>query len=533
MKKIYLLIMTGFILLFGCDNVLDKFPLDEVSSDVFWLSENDFKLAANDLYGGIGISTIIDVNSIDYYNGSTVSNGTLQASNTDGDFWSNAYTRIRRANDLVENAVSSPVEESIKNRYVGEARFFRAFYHALLVKRYGDIPFVDRTLDFSDVLLPRDNRGKVVEQIIADLNFAALNLPGKSALSAADEGRVTKGVALGYLSRIALYEGTLAKFHSNGNNTNNLLTIARDAALQLINEGEYQLFQAPLDELFYEENQDNVEVMFSQRYDEAHTDVSPRGRGHVIDPLQDPTKYLADSYLCIDGLPIDLSPLFRGYSSLSSEFENRDPRMKAAIWEPGTLFDGQPLIPDLTRTSTGYWAKKPGDPLAQTVTFIYTDVILMRYAEILLNYAEAIYELEGGISDADLNLSINLLRNRSGVDMPPLTNAFIASNSMNMREEIRRERRVELAGEGFRYDDIIRWKVAETDLPKAVLGAVFQQGAYPQLTPGTDVIIHASGSIQAEAASARSFETPKNYLFPLPLRELELNPNMSPNPGWE
>lgn len=532
MKNIYSLTIAGIFLFWSCDKVLDKTPLDSVSSSVFWLTENDFKLASNDLYGGIGLSTFIDVNSIDYYNGSSISNGTLQPSNTDGDFWASAYTRIRRANDLIENAATSPVDDSTKNRYVAEARFFRAFYHALLVKRYGGVPYVDMTLDFSDVLPSRDSRETVVNAIISDLNFAAVNLPKKSELSAADEGRITKSVALGYLSRVALYEGTWAKFHNSGGNANNLLTIARDAALQVINDGEYELFQAPLEEVFFEENQDNVEVMLSVRYDVTQTDGSPRGRGHVIDALQNPTKYLADSYLGADGLPIDQSPLFQGYTALESEFENRDPRMKAAIWEPGTMFDGQPLVPDLTRTATGYWPKKPGDPLAQTITRIYTDVILMRYAEILLNYAEAVYELNEAITDSDLNISINQLRSRTGVGMPSLTNAFVITNSLDIREEIRRERRVELAGEGFRYDDIIRWKTAENDLPKAVLGARFQQGAYPQLTPGTDVRLNPDGFILAEAASARSFETPKNYLFPLPLRELQLNPNLQQNPGW-
>lgn len=310
------------------------------------------------------------------------------------------------------------------------------------------------------------------------------------------------------------------------------MTVSRDAALKVMQEGEYSLFQAPLDEVFFFENEDNVEVMLSIRYDEEQTGASPRGRGLVIDARQDPTKYLADAYLCTDGLPIDQSPLFQGYTSLSSEFENRDPRMKATIWEPGTMFLGKPLVPDFTRSSTGYWPRKPGDPLAQTVTFIYTDMILMRYAEILLNYAEAVYELEGTISDADLDRFINILRSRAGVNMPPLTNSFVAANGLDMLEEIRRERRVELAGEGFRYDDIIRWRTAETDLPKAVLGAVFQQEAYPELNPGTDVIVNAEGVIQAEAASARSFESPKHYLYPLPLRELSLNPNFEQNPGW-
>lgn len=139
-------------------------------------------------------------NSIDYFAKSSVSNGTFQPSNTDGDFWADAYTRIRRTNDLIENAAISPVADDIKNRYVAEAKFFRAFYHAPLVKRYGDVPYIDMTLDFSDVTPPRDPRSEVIRSVIADLNFAAENLPRKSELRPENQGRITRGVALGYLT---------------------------------------------------------------------------------------------------------------------------------------------------------------------------------------------------------------------------------------------------------------------------------------------------------------------------------------------
>ncbi len=182
--------------------------------------------------------------------------------------------------------------------------------------------------------------------------------------------------------------------------------------------------------------------MFLRSYKENVTGVSPLGRGLIVDVGLQPTLYLANAFLSKDGMPIEHSPLFKGYGTLSSEFEDRDPRMSASIWRPGTDFGGTPLLPDLKTSSTGYFVKKPGDPKALTETFIYTDQILMRSAEVLLNYAEATYELNGSISDVELDDSINKLRQRVG--MPNLTNAFVNGANpvgvkLDMKEEIRRE----------------------------------------------------------------------------------------------
>ncbi|MBD0832927.1 RagB/SusD family nutrient uptake outer membrane protein [Aestuariibaculum sediminum] len=523
--KYILAILVLNMTIVGCDDILDKYPQDELSGSVFWKTENDFKAVANDLYSAYNLISITDGNSIDYFSNSNVSRGAHDVPNTDG-VWNSAYAIIRRANFLIESAETSTVEETIKNRYIGEARYFRGLAHFLLVQRYGDVPLVETTLDFSELEPERDSRATVINKVVEDIEFAAANLP--NATDAA--GRVSRGAALGMLSRIGLYEGTHAKYHNSGSDANTLLTKAKNAAQTVISEANYSVFQSPLDEIFFDANQDNDEVIISIAYDESYTNVSPRGRGHVIDAVQDPTKYLADAFLCTDGLPIDQSPLFQGYGSLTTEFENRDPRMTSVIWEPYTTFDNSPLVPDLTRTSTGYWPKKPGDPIAQTVTFVYTDVIIMRLAEVLLNYAEAAYELDGSISDSDLDFSINKLRDRVG--MVHLTNNHVTINNLDMKEEIRRERRIELSGEGFRYNDIIRWKTAENVLANAVLGAKFQQSDYPNLTVGTDVNLDADGFIIAEDSSVRNFDASKHYLFPLPLRELNLNPNLVQNPNW-
>jgi hypothetical protein len=145
-----------------------------------------------------------------------------------------------------------------------------------------------------------------------------------------------------------------------------------------------------------------------------------------------------------------------------------------------------------------------------------------------LIYAEATYELEGGISDADLNLSINLLRQRASVAMPKLTNTFVATNGLDMRTEIRRERRVELALEGFRYWDLIRWKIAETELPKDVLGSYF----FPEFGTSVIPLLNAQNFIIAQKSTVRQFNASRDYLWPFPINELALNPNLKQNPNW-
>jgi hypothetical protein len=161
-----------------------------------------------------------------------------------------------------------------------------------------------------------------------------------------------------------------------------------------------------------------------------------------------------------------------------------------------------------------------------------TDRILMRYAEILLILAEAKYELNGTISDADLDFTVNALRTRAGMPVK-LTNAFVTTNNLNMREEIRRERTIELALEGFRYDDLIRWKTAETVLPKPLLGAKFVAADWPGTNPNT-LRLNADNIVVAEPSDTRKFQANRDYLYPIPLNEISLSAgNVTQNPNWQ
>jgi len=248
-------------------------------------------------------------------------------------------------------------------------------------------------------------------------------------------------------------------------------------------------------------------------------------------------------YLCSDGLPIEKSPLFKGYEKFISEFENRDPRMTQTMIIPGL----KTVRPHFATTPTENWPNRNPNVGYMLYKFLSEDVTgntvwgqhefdwrIIRYAEVLLTYAEAVYEKNGSISDADLNKSINLLRQR--VAMPALTNAFVTSNGLNMRNEIRRERTVELAFEMFRYDDLRRWKMAETELPKDVKGIKIVGSEWSTRSPwGSGAYqTDTDGFVIAEKAGNRKFEVGKHYWQPLPSKQISLYPEvLKQNPGWQ
>lgn len=350
-----------------------------------------------------------------------------------------------------------------------------------------------------------------------------------------DVGRITKGVVQAFMARVSLYYGTWYKFRGETALSSEYLERAKNAAKRCIDSQQYSLYP-DYRNLFLYPGEDSNEHILSYRYDEASDTYNGRIRSVIIDFRQEPTKFIADAFLCKDGLPIGKSAYKTEYLPLGKEFENRDPRMALTIWKPGDSFLGSPFLPNLSnQTRTGYMFKKYGDEQSMEIMASRIDEILIRYAEVLLTYAEATYELNDQISDADLDISINALRNRFADNpdkLPALTNAFVKEHGLDMREEIRRERRVELVSESLRYDDLIRWKTAETELPQEILGAKFDESAYPAMIPGKDINLNADGFIVVQSGKSRMFDPSKDYLFPIPLREVSLNPNLKQNPNW-
>ncbi|MDN5204241.1 RagB/SusD family nutrient uptake outer membrane protein [Fulvivirgaceae bacterium BMA10] len=554
LNKIILIAILGVFA--SCEKDLDLAPLDTISDGSFWKVAADFEKAANAFYHGLGNhsnggkdqDSDITVGNIS----NSVSNGTLIAPQN-SNFWNGSYGTIRGTTRLTENYETA--SEDLKTevaRFAAEARFFRARAYFGLVSTYGDVPLVKRVLDVDSEELdaPRASRADVVAYIFEDLDWAIANLPKESELAASEKGRVTHGAALALKSRVGLFEGTWAKYHGSGD-ANSYLTASIEAARQLMATNEYGIYTHPdgpgasYYNLFIEAGQGSEESILARRYNDE-LNIFHNTTRWVETHHNSPTKKLADMYLCTDGLPIDQSPLFQGYDMRNSEFQDRDPRMRQTIIEPGSTvtWNEGPRIYDVIigsgnngPTKSGYLAYKfqSGSASAAQGRSLY-HYMELRYGEVLLNLAEALFEKDGMISDGDLDATINLLRDRAG--MPSLTNGFVSANAMDMLTEIRRERTIELAYEGFRLNDLRRWKTAETELPNAILGVKFVGTEYATVPPndalvvGVDLQVDASGFIIADDASNRSFDPAKNYLFALPLDQIQLNPNLTQNPNW-
>jgi len=319
-----------------------------------------------------------------------------------------------------------------------------------------------------------------------------------------------------------------------------------DVVYAVVASGEYSLYNDQgvnsYKYFFILQGDDSKEVILARRY-YAQRAVQNWTRELWFNYMI-PTKNLADLYLTTDGLPIDQSPLFKGYDSLQSEYENRDPRMAMTFIVPGSTIyaDGgvwAVIYPGFTGTNatrSGYMLRKFLDETLEATQFQgQYDFKEFRYAEVLLILAEALYEQDKQISDVDLDRTINLIRSR--VNMPALTNSHVTTNGLDMLTEIRRERTVELAFEGFRRDDLRRWKVAEILMPAAIRGIKFvgtqYEQRYPDLKIGTDIQVDNDGFIVVEPSTSRQF-LPKHYLDPIPLQQIQLSKGtLIQNPGWE
>lgn len=537
-------VLTFFV---SCDKELDLYPLDQVSDGSFWKSPSDFEKAANAFYGalpGFANGGYDQDSDIAVGNGSnTISNGSLTIDGGPG--WSGQYATIRATTRLIENyeeAVS--IKEDIA-RYAAEARFFRAMTYHNLVSMFGDVPLVKRVLDLDSEELdaPRTKRSEVNVFILEDLDWAIANLPLESELAPKEKGRVTKGAALALKSRVFLFEGTWAKYHGEGDSGTYLLE-SIEASQMLIDSGEYEIYMGSsantaYRNLFLEQGEGSKESILARRFNES-LEISHNTTRWIMTFYNVPTKQLADTYVCIDGLPIDKSSLFQGYDLMASEFQNRDPRMSQTMIVPGTEFNYLGLrtyIPNIGGTNestpSGYMPFKfvSDDENSQLGRCFY-DFMVMRYAEVLLNHAEALYEKNGSISDIELDMTINKLRDRVGV--AHLTNALVTGNGLSMLEEIRNERTVELAFEGFRYNDLRRWKQAENKLPVHLLGVKYTNTEYENSPPNNNKTLNIDfdGFVIVDDEERRSWDD-KLYLFPVPVEQIKLNPNLLPqNPGW-
>ena len=604
MKKIFYLLLITMVLT-GCDDMLDVTPKTDLTDANFWLTEAHFKGASNMLYNQLP-SKANNFRGDDLFNQSMTNVGMVQSAGrwtlpaTNDTDWRDPYRSIANANNIIENAPKSPVSENIRNRYLGEALFFRAWWHFDLVSKYGDIPLVLKTFKETqdpDLKMGRTPRETVIQQCYEDLRQAARFLPTRAdranTTNEIDRRRATRSSALALMVRIGLHEGTMRKYHNIGTDWQAHIDVSINAFNELRAEG-HQLYTgdgayAYLGAQYEERNNVNSEIIFGK----AHGPNGSVGYGYWntnysagCQEGSAATRYMIDMYLYADGLPGENSAYYlapaneTSYNSVfgfecdgeaqdgsKSNGHPRDPRLTLTFWREYDPDDNTELkiaglqiawkmrrgerynhYYNTTRHEPGYKLKKGHVGQFATVgDSDNNDHILIRWGEMLISYAEALYEKNGSITDAQLDETVNALRARAGFDAK-LTNAFASQHSLNMLEEIRRERTVELMAENRRYNDIIRWKIAETVLPKATIGNHFfinevveaptaqllQQSVTDANGNHNGVFVYPAANMWVwESASVRSFKPERDYYYPIPTNEITKSEgNITQNPNW-
>ncbi len=580
MKKFNSIIFSffAFLLITGCNKDLDAPPKDRLDANLFFNTATDLEVYTNGMYEMLPGTTVYDAaygESSDDIVPLIVPDrirGTRLVPvgrGTGGWNWSN----LRSINYFLQNYQKCP-DEAARLKYGGIARFFRAYFYFDKVKMFGDVPWYNKVLEAGDEDLykSRDSRKIVMDSVLADINYAVENIPAEIQLN-----RITKYTAMLLKARICLFEGTFRKYHNLGDHEK-FLNEAVAASQQLIDAGVYKLFttggvNASYRELFARNVQTPVETILARDYNNdlvrhtlAFLMTSPTSGSFGI------TKDVINSYLMKDGSRFTDNP---GYATMGfyEEMQNRDPRLTQTTAGPNFAAYGSttPEPVSLNATTTGYRVIKALPDRSQwNSSSSYNDIILFRYAEALLIFAEAKAEL-GTLTQGDLDISLNLLRDRVG--MPHLDMAaanaspdpYLLAMYPNVSSEanrgvileIRRERRIELFNEGFRWDDLMRWKEGKK-LEKPMVGMYFPGlGAYDFNNDGKmDVYVHEGNTSGAPAGItsfinikqrpltdgnsgnlnpfriAVSFDETKDYYYPIPQEDLTLNKSLEQNPNW-
>ncbi|WP_392470787.1 RagB/SusD family nutrient uptake outer membrane protein [Sphingobacterium cellulitidis] len=578
MKKRFIYLIIGSLIFTGissCD--VNEIPETSMNDGNYWNTVSDLRMAANYFYTTLPGLTSGDVSedvwsSYGYSNsgsGTGISDGSRATPPTSGDY---NYYGIFQANKLIENApkvLEKGAAEAEVNWYIGEAHFFRATFYYEMFKRFGGVPMITKTLKIGDpeVFSARASRAEILDLILKDLDVAIQYLRSSSELVSAKEyGRISKTAALAFKAGVALFEGTREKFHKYGDSKKHL-TIARDAAKEVMDSKQHSLFtQAKTgskgertDDAYFNlfqlagEGSANKENIIVRQYgvNRENSVTSTAVQRYYEGSNILPTQNFVDNYLMADGLPITKSKLYvepNKDMKYIEYFNKKDPRMSFTLFKPGDEFisSSNYTLPNPRQHRSGYGIRKYANKEFWNLQSSFIDKPVLRYAEVLLIYAEATYELNESITDADLDLTINLLRSRlpqinigtaeqpNFVDMPKLSNQFVNTNTLNMREEIRRERLVELAYEGFAYWDLIRWKTAEIEMKKPLMGSYlfseFLNNSGEKWSATTPV--DSKGNIILQDANLRKFDPEKDYLWPIPTQEIAINNKIEQNPKW-
>lgn len=580
------------VLASSCEKFLDKSPLDSLTAEqafadesslqryIYSLYQNNIPTALQ-IYGNAGVyeqmfvigDNISDITASNIMNVFIIEGGW----NSNKELWW-TWTELRRINYFLVNYQNANATQAKKNHYAGIARFFRAWFYFDKVKRYGDVPWYNKPLGSQDPDLykARDPRTLVMDSVLADINFAVKNIEDTKDNSCS---LVTKWVALALKSRICLFEGTFRKYHTElglSNTANSWLQNASDAANEIMTSGKYKLYSTNTPDkdyraLFINESPKSDEIILAAVYNNtlekwhgATSFFSNFGKYQ-----ESFTKRFVNTYLNIDGSRFTDAA---GYDTVQfqREVKNRDKRLAQTIRTPFyKRSDGTVPSPYLASALSGYQILKFSldDPYYDQIDRCSNAIPLIRYAEVLLNYAEAKAEL-GSFTETEWNATIGLLRKRAGITntaMPATLDTYMTNNfyeDLNSIPivEIRRERAVELAAEAFRMDDLKRWK-------KGSLLEIVQDGIYctglnelqdlngdgkPDVsfvtvkpsTPVTGVyycIVDNNsvklsegnkGRLLLQCNIVKKFKDSR-YYAPIPHNELLINPNLIQTEGWD
>lgn len=579
MKKINIYIISAFILgLSACnDSYLERYPLSELAPENYFLTAAELENYTNAFYSELPDALAIHYNTPNQADDEARNTLAAEIQGTretpsSGSGWN--WEELRQINFYLANSHKSQ-DESARLQYDGIARFFRAYFYFEKVVRFGDVPWYDTVLEMDDegLLKARDSRKLVFDKILEDIDFAIAHCNQTKSGQ-----RITKWTALAFKSRFCLFEGTFRKYHGLGD-WEEILREGASAAEELINSGMYSIYKSTPDkayhELFIAEDAITSEVILSRQYSTAIPFVHSANFYILSASYGRPgmQKSAVNSYLMKDGTRFTDIP---NYSTMQfyEETQNRDPRLSQTIRTPGYTRIGRTevLVPDFATSVTGYqyikYVLAPSYDAGQSTN----DMPIIRYAEVLLNFAEAKAEL-GTLTQADIDKSIRFIRER--VDMPNMNLAQANTNpdpyllaeypnvakgaNLGVLLEIRRERRVELIKEGLRYRDLMRWKEGarlakpfygmyfpgpgEYDLDRnGTLDLVIYEGTSPTRRPGVqyqrlgELVLengNRGGRIVNLPDIIKTWRENRDYLYAIPTQELQLNPNLTQNPGWD
>jgi len=565
-RPIVILLLSWFFLACEDQNFLDQIPKDTPTEGYFWKTVNDLEVFANGFYPDLGGWPShgggpywADNNSDNMIPGIPDQrlSGLITISDANGWNWGSIRSVnlfLQKSQEVIE--ANGGTNADI-DHLIGEGYWFRAKLYFDKLQMFGGVPWIDQPLQTNSdeyLFAPRESRDFIADKILSDLDMAISLMKDD-----AGEFRLNRFIALALKSRVALYEGAWEKYHNgtvfgiNNSDPNKYFTISAAASKAIMDQGPYRINNSTgtIEDYITIFNQEdltsNPEVMFWKKYQIGFNATNAQRAVGFIPGNTGASKAFINSHLCLDGMPIAVSDLYKGDNTLQDEFINRDPRLNANIYNIGDAINQNHNIERIpidkggeNRCTSGYFIKKGSKHdlvLQQTDFGSTTAYIYFRFAEILLNYAEAKAEL-GTLTQEDIDITINVIRKRAG--MPEM---FISSIQFDpnwdfpslspILNEIRRERRVEFGVEGHRLRDLLRWRAHEL-FKLAPKGFKYHPEDYADVS-NFSPFVDAEGYLepyQIIQPGELGFDPERDYLLPIPLNQLKLNNNLTQNPGW-